>query len=961
MSYSKSNSFSSPYRSTPIKASSSSSKFELSKSMLQNNIGALMLCKGLSIPLAMQRFHCSLSLVLINDDDDDNDLNNETYDDKLKDQETTNCNSKNTCDTCSMMDSLRTIQSEIQSVISETHPNIFDQRTQNNHHNNNVSHMKQGLIWFHNKLLREVLSLSTSSTTSTSIGGSSRKLSISTDNHYLHHQHNGNTNTSTTTTTTNNNNNNSFNPQKQNNNENPEENDLFQYNNYHINDNIPLGIEYIHDPILCLQPNHNNDNQNKYYCEMNVIIAAGINLALCLWSSNNSSSSNNNDNSWLYCQNRIQMEKANNALKILEIVLNFINEQTKNDNNNRNENDESFGTCCSYCKVKNQNRNDLKHTSWADILKEEDHDHNERDEEDDEGDTKSTSSTKCPDPTLLIIIHNNIGVLYFILNKVKQAVYHFEQAREIVTKMNDIVRKEKRIDENVEMNDDSIDRRECFRNRSSSTSIIPPTRTQLLQSTKYKNRSSSYSYILPSTTKNVVNSNNKQMDHQSLLPSMEYLHLSTLLNLTRATIRLNGMLEHAKALSTELYDLIGIMTNCDSSLQGCCSSKSLFDYQNKHSSFSSSSSSSSCHHSNCKSAASSSSSSSISYQQQNHIKWLITVCTNYIPGLLQQRLEHYTQSIEYYNIMLSHTRKELGHDHLFVAMILEKKGHVLFDQRKCQTAMLSYLASLRIYEHQPIIPTLISTIDPSIVVASTSTAASVPTPASAPGLNDNNNGYLLEQSRLLYAIGRTLHDREEFADALNMYQKALSLLQRLGDSYTNSSNSNPQLAQRSSSSSNHRTILVESIQIMCNIGRILQIMGELESSLSVNLKIVDMATEMVGGGVGEGGGSQSMTSDSSTNPNNSTITESPTVLHPFVRNRLVVVGNVYVEMGKLDQAMKVFSQVARGSGEEGMDWMVGHLRPETEDVDTSAFAVRAAERLGELGAANNLSPHAAAA
>ena len=104
-------------------------------------------------------------------------------------------------------------------------------------------------------------------------------------------------------------------------------------------------------------------------------------------------------------------------------------------------------------------------------------------------------------------------------------------------------------------------------------------------------------------------------------------------------------------------------------------------------------------------------------------------------------------------------------------------------------------------------------------------------------------------------------------------------------------------------------------------------------SLDINLKIGDIASEMVGG--------------------------STTVLHPFVRNRLVVVGNVYVEMGRLSDAMGVFGRVARGS-EEGTDWMVGHLRPEVEDVDTSAFDVRAAERLGEIGA-SSLPPHAAAA
>ena len=299
--------------------------------------------------------------------------------------------------------------------------------------------------------------------------------------------------------------------------------------------------------------------------------------------------------------------------------------------------------------------------------------------------------------------------------------------------------------------------------------------------------------------------------------------------------------------------------------------------------------------------------------------------------------------------MISHTRRELGHDHIFVAIILEKKGHVLFDQRKCQTAMLSYLASLRIYEHQPSL----------ILSCNSSTASSVgnsskrtlfTSPPSSSSLSSNtltnnndknkagtmsHNGYQLEQSRLLYTIGRTLHDREEFRDALSTYQKALSLLQVEKNS----------VDFTTTTAARNREILVKSIQIMCNIGRIHHIMGELELSLDVNLKIVDMASEMVGGMNCGGNGN-----NSNTHP----------VLHPFVRNRLVVVGNVYVEMNRIDSAMEVFARVARGSGEEGIDWMVGHLRPEVEDVDTSAFAVRAAERLGELGA-RSMCPHAAAA
>ncbi len=70
---------------------------------------------------------------------------------------------------------------------------------------------------------------------------------------------------------------------------------------------------------------------------------------------------------------------------------------------------------------------------------------------------------------------------------------------------------------------------------------------------------------------------------------------------------------------------------------------------------------------------------------------------------------------------------------------------------------------------------------------------------------------------------------------------------------------------------------------------------------------------------------------------------------------MIVLGNLYTEMGRLDEAMEVFTQVARGNRDG--DWMITSHQPEMEDIDTSAFAVQAAKRLGKL----KFSPHAAAA
>lgn len=271
----------------------------------------------------------------------------------------------------------------------------------------------------------------------------------------------------------------------------------------------------------------------------------------------------------------------------------------------------------------------------------------------------------------------------------------------------------------------------------------------------------------------------------------------------------------------------------------------------------------------------SSASSITCYKSFYRIKWLKAVSLNYIPGLLYQQEEYHIDALESYNTILSLTRKEWGHDHIHVATILEKKGAVQFDQKKYQKAMLSYLASWKIFEHA--------------------------------------SGFELEQSRLLYAIGRTLHDKEEFYDALSMYQKSLALREKFEHT--------------------SKKMTIDSIQILCNISRIHHIMGDLQQALGINLRIVEMASDMVGGG------------DTASS-------------HAFVRNRMIVLGNLYVEMGRLSDAMECFSKVARGN--RNGDWTItSHVRPEMEDVDTNAFAVRAAERLGNLSA--KLKPHAAAA
>ena len=103
--------------------------------------------------------------------------------------------------------------------------------------------------------------------------------------------------------------------------------------------------------------------------------------------------------------------------------------------------------------------------------------------------------------------------------------------------------------------------------------------------------------------------------------------------------------------------------------------------------------------------------------------------------------------------------------------------------------MLSYLASLRVYEKLS-------------------------------GKNDDSKPFGTARSRILYAIGRTYHDQENLVDALSCYLKALTC----------------------------KGAKIESIRILCNIERIHRAFGDLPKALETNLRIIKTASMMLGGG-----------------------------------------------------------------------------------------------------------------
>lgn len=248
-------------------------------------------------------------------------------------------------------------------------------------------------------------------------------------------------------------------------------------------------------------------------------------------------------------------------------------------------------------------------------------------------------------------------------------------------------------------------------------------------------------------------------------------------------------------------------------------------------------------------------------------KWIATVLTkHYIQGMANQRLDHFDKALDHYNHFLHHARKEFGHHHKHVGVVLQLKGSVLFEQRNLTPAMLAFLASLKIQELQSATLT--------------------------------KNCCTFE--RLLYQIARTLHDKEEYTDALTMYQKTLKL-------------------QKQNNKNDKKSVQI--LTTLCNAARLHYLLGDVTMALSINEEIVEIASKISGN------------------------------KHPFVAHRLKILGNMLVEVGRLTDAMEVFAKAARF----GISDAITNFYHNDEDVDTSSFAIKAAKTLSKVGV---LYPHA---
>ena len=132
------------------------------------------------------------------------------------------------------------------------------------------------------------------------------------------------------------------------------------------------------------------------------------------------------------------------------------------------------------------------------------------------------------------------------------------------------------------------------------------------------------------------------------------------------------------------------------------------------------------------------------------------------------------------------------------------------------------------------------------------------------------------------------------------------------------------------------------ITTLCNISRVHHLSGDLDAALSANKEVLELATLLVGGKLD----------------------------HPFLIHRLKVEGNILIEAGRLEDAMRAFVEAARRCGEDGRDQMMtammgtcGQNRSSSsqEDADagdSSVLSIRSAATLAHM---NCFHPGAAAA
>ena len=443
---------------------------------------------------------------------------------------------------------------------------------------------------------------------------------------------------------------------------------------------------------------------------------------------------------------------------------------------------------------------------------------------------------------LKAVIYSNIGTVKYRLKRVRESMASFEMARDALLENNNEEPGNDPYLGTVDFDDDEEDVDDYYNNPGGSQQQHP------------------------------------QPHDDNRFPPKSYLLLVIRLNLSQVSLRLNKL--------DEATDFSKLIAEDNKPHRRQSSRRSLLHQHTGHSFRRSSSFSATT-------SALQTAVAAYEHDIDRRSKWLCSVSEHYITALIYEakgESSDYKEAWHHYNRLLSLARVKLDHWHPYICALLERRGAVLFEQRKLQCSMLSYLACLKILEHQQ-------------------------------SCAQSNVFNMADLSRVQYAVARVLHDKEEYHDAIHMYQRAL-------------------VCQRALASESGRPATLDVITTLCNISRVHHLSGEIDEALVTNKEVLKLALILVGG----------------------------KSEHPFLVHRLKIEGNILVEAGRLEDAIRTFVDAARRCGDDGCDQLPlgggnggGGGSSSQEDANSSDCSVLSTRSAAALSQVTFFHPSAASA
>merc|ERR1712238_285329 len=97
-----------------------------------------------------------------------------------------------------------------------------------------------------------------------------------------------------------------------------------------------------------------------------------------------------------------------------------------------------------------------------------------------------------------------------------------------------------------------------------------------------------------------------------------------------------------------------------------------------------------------------------------------------------------------------------------------------------------------------------------------------------------------------------------------------------------------------------RGAMTAQVETMCNLSRVRRACGDMDSAIRLGEEAVEVARGLV---------FAAMAAASPLQQQQQQQQQQQSASHPFVRNRLITLGNLYVEGGRISEAMNTFAEV----------------------------------------------------